>query len=67
MTSFWESASGMACQWLRDLAIREEPFVDNHIIEQSIMAYDLARLIYLRFHIQEKQGENRSRTQARVD
>jgi hypothetical protein len=47
-TAFWETPAGMLCQWLRDLAIRQEDFIDNNILEQSVMAYDLARLIYLR-------------------
>jgi hypothetical protein len=45
---FWETPPGMVCQLLRDLAIRKEHFVDNQILEQAVMAYDLAHLIYLR-------------------
>ncbi len=45
---FWETTPGMACQFLRDLAIRQELFVDNKTIETAVEAYDLARLIYIR-------------------
>lgn len=45
---FWETPQGMLCQLLRDLAIRKEPLVDNRVVEQSVEAYDLARLIYQR-------------------
>jgi len=48
MNPFWETPAGLVCQWLRDLAIREEDFVDNSIVDRAVMAYDLARLIYLR-------------------
>jgi hypothetical protein len=47
--SFWETPSGMVCQLLRDLAIRQESFVDNKILDTAVEAYDLARLIYLRY------------------
>jgi len=46
--NFWESPAGLTCQLLRDLAIRQEDFVNNKTIDQALMAYDLSRLIYLR-------------------